>query len=159
MWPPMPGRVKDYIAMPKTNQYRSLHTTVFGESGIPFEVQIRTHEMHKAAEYGIAAHWMYKEGRAGRDELDSKLGWLREALEYEDLTDTTREFIDNVKKDFFSEFVFVLTPKGEIIDLPTGSTPVDFAYRIHTNVGNHTQGARVNDTMVKLDYKLKTMIR
>lgn len=155
MWPPMPGRVKDYIAMPKTNQYRSLHTTVFGESGIPFEVQIRTHEMHKAAEYGIAAHWMYKEGRAGRDELDSKLGWLREALEYEDLTDTTREFIDNVKKDFFSEFVFVLTPKGEIIDLPTGSTPVDFAYRIHTNVGNHTQGARVNDTMVKLDYKLK----
>ncbi len=155
MWPPMPGRVKDYIAMPKTNQYRSLHTTVFGENGIPFEVQIRTHEMHKAAEYGIAAHWMYKEGRAGRDELDSKLGWLREALEYEDLTDTTREFIDNVKKDFFAEFVFVLTPKGEIIDLPTGSTPVDFAYRIHTNVGNHTQGARVNDTMVKLDYKLK----
>ncbi len=155
MWPPMPGRFKDYIAMPKTNNYRSLHTTLFGDNKMPFEVQIRTLEMHKAAEYGIAAHWMYKEGRQRQDELDSKLAWLREALEYESLADTTREFVENIRKDFFSDFVFVLTPTGEIIDLPAGSTPVDFAYRIHTDVGNHTQHAKVNGSMVKLDYKLK----
>ncbi len=155
IWPPMPGRFKDYIAMPKTNKYRSLHTTLFGDNGMPFEVQIRTQEMHRAAEYGIAAHWMYKEGRTTQDDLDSKVAWLREALEYENLADTTREFVENIRKDFFSDFVFVLTPKGEIIDLPTGSTPVDFAYRIHTNVGNHTQHAKVNGVMVKLEYKLK----
>lgn len=155
IWPPMPGRFKDYIAMPKTNKYRSLHTTLFGDNGMPFEVQIRTQEMHRAAEYGIAAHWMYKEGRTTQDDLDSKVAWLREALEYENLADTTREFVENIRKDFFSDFVFVLTPKGEIIDLPTGSTPVDFAYRIHTNVGNHTQHAKVNGAMVKLEYKLK----
>lgn len=155
IWPPMPGRFKDYIAMPKTNKYRSLHTTLFGDNGMPFEVQIRTQEMHRAAEYGIAAHWMYKEGRTAQDDLDSKVAWLREALEYENLADTTREFVENIRKDFFSDFVFVLTPKGEIIDLPTGSTPVDFAYRIHTNVGNHTQHAKVNGAMVKLEYKLK----
>lgn len=155
IWPPMPGRFKDYIAMPKTNKYRSLHTTLFGDNGMPFEVQIRTQEMHRAAEYGIAAHWMYKEGRTTQDDLDSKVAWLREALEYENLADTTREFVENIRKDFFSDFVFVLTPKGEIIDLPTGSTPVDFAYRIHTNVGNHTQHAKVNGAMVKLEYKLR----
>lgn len=155
IWPPMPGRFKDYIAMPKTNKYRSLHTTLFGDNGMPFEVQIRTQEMHRAAEYGIAAHWMYKEGRTTQDDLDSKVAWLREALEYENLADTTREFVENIRKDFFSDFVFVLTPKGEIIDLPTGSTPIDFAYRIHTNVGNHTQHAKVNGAMVKLEYKLK----
>lgn len=155
IWPPMPGRFKDYIAMPKTNKYRSLHTTLFDDNGMPFEVQIRTQEMHRAAEYGIAAHWMYKEGRTTQDDLDSKVAWLREALEYENLADTTREFVENIRKDFFSDFVFVLTPKGEIIDLPTGSTPVDFAYRIHTNVGNHTQHAKVNGAMVKLEYKLK----
>ena len=155
IWPPMPGRFKDYIAMPKTNKYRSLHTTLFGDNAMPFEVQIRTQEMHRAAEYGIAAHWMYKEGRTTQDDLDSKVAWLREALEYENLADTTREFVENIRKDFFSDFVFVLTPKGEIIDLPTGSTPVDFAYRIHTNVGNHTQHAKVNGAMVKLEYKLK----
>ena len=155
IWPPMPGRFKDYIAMPKTNKYRSLHTTLFGDNAMPFEVQIRTQEMHRAAEYGIAAHWMYKEGRTTQDDLDSKVAWLREALEYENLADTTREFVENIRKDFFSDFVFVLTPKGEIIDLPTGSTPVDFAYRIPTNVGNHTQHAKVNGAMVKLEYKLK----
>ena len=155
IWPPMPGRFKDYIAMPKTNKYRSLHTTLFGDNGMPFEVQIRTQEMHRAAEYGIAAHWMYKEGRTTQDDLDSKVAWLREALEYENLADTTREFVENIRKDFFSDFVFVLTPKGEIIDLPTGSTPVDFAYRIHTNVGNHTQHAKVNGAMVKLEYTIK----
>ena len=156
MWPPMPGRFKDYIAMPKTNMYRSLHTTLFSDTGIPFEVQIRTKEMHRNAEYGIAAHWKYKEGRntPEQDEMDSKLAWLRAALEYENLADNTKEFVENIRKDFFADFVFVLTPQGEIVDLPAGSTPVDFAYRIHTNVGNHTQHAKVNGAMVKLDYKL-----
>ena len=157
LWRPVPGRFKDYIAMPKTNMYRSIHTTLFsGEgSGMPFEVQIRTHEMHRAAEYGIAAHWMYKEGRGSQDELDSKLAWLREALEMEDYSDTTREFVENIRKDFFSDYVYVLTPQGRIIDLVAGSTPLDFAYRIHSNVGNQTQHAKVNGAIVRLDYKLK----
>ncbi len=156
IWKPMPGRFKDYIAMPKPNMYRSLHTTLFGDKGMPFEVQIRTFEMHRTAEYGIAAHWMYKEGRTVQDELDSKMGWLRQALEYDTDAENAMEFIDNVTKDFLSEYVFVLTPRGEIIDLPTGSTPLDFAYRIHTNVGHHCQQARVNGSVVRLDYKLKT---
>lgn len=156
LWKPVPGRFKDYIAMPKPNMYRSLHTSLFSERGIPFEVQIRTYEMHRTAEYGIAAHWMYKEGRANQDELDSKLAWLRQALEYENDTDNVREFVDNIRKDFFSDYVFVLTPNGEIIDLPAGSTPLDFAYRIHTNIGHHCHHARVNGAMVRLDYKLKT---
>lgn len=156
IWKPIPGRFKDYIAMPKTNMYRSIHTTLFGSAGIPFEVQIRTHDMHRAAEFGIAAHWMYKEGRADMNELDNRLAWLRQALELENDADTTREFVDNILNDFFTEYVFVLTPRGDIIDLPTGSTPLDFAYRIHTNVGNHAHHAKVNGAMVKLDYKLKT---
>lgn len=157
LWRPMPGRFKDYIAMPKTNMYRSIHTTLFSGdgSGMPFEVQIRTHEMHRAAEYGIAAHWMYKEGRAAQDDLDNKLAWLREALEMENYSDTTREFVENIRKDFFSDYVYVLTPQGRIIDLVTGSTPLDFAYRIHTNVGSQTQHAKVNGAIVRLDYKLK----
>ena len=155
IWKPVPGRFKDYIAMPKTNMYRSLHTTLFSETGMPFEVQIRTVEMHRTAEYGIAAHWMYKEGRANRDELDSKLAWLREALELENYADNTREFVENIRKDFFSDYVYVLTPRGQIIDLVTGSTPLDFAYRIHSNVGNHAQHAKVNGAIVRLDYKLK----
>lgn len=157
LWKPMPGRFKDYIAMPKTNMYRSLHTTLFSNDGMgmPFEVQIRTPEMHKAAEYGIAAHWMYKEGRANQDELDSKLAWLREALELENYADTTKEFVESIRKDFFSDYVYVLTPRGQIIDLVTGSTPLDFAYRIHSNVGNHVQHAKVNGAIVRLDYKLK----
>ncbi|MDL2234819.1 bifunctional (p)ppGpp synthetase/guanosine-3',5'-bis(diphosphate) 3'-pyrophosphohydrolase [Christensenellaceae bacterium OttesenSCG-928-L17] len=157
IWKPMPGRFKDYIAIPKTNMYKSLHTTLFAEEGgLPFEVQIRTFEMHRTAEYGIAAHWMYKEGRATQDEMDSKIDWLRTALEYENDADSTKEFIDSVMKDFFSEYVFVLTPRGEILDLPVGSTPLDFAYHIHTNVGHHCQHAKVNGSMVRLDYKLKT---
>lgn len=157
LWKPMPGRFKDYIAMPKTNMYRSLHTTLFSNDGMgmPFEVQIRTPEMHKAAEYGIAAHWMYKEGRSNPDELDSKLAWLREALSLEADSNTTREFIENIRKDFFGDYVYVLTPQGKIIDLVTGSTPIDFAYRIHSNVGNHVQHAKVNGALVRLDYKLK----
>ena len=157
LWKPMPGRFKDYIAMLKTNMYRSLHTTLFSNDGMgmPFEVQIRTPEMHKAAEYGIAAHWMYKEGRSNPDDLDSKLAWLREALSLEADSNTTREFIENIRKDFFGDYVYVLTPQGKIIDLVTGSTPIDFAYRIHSNVGNHVQHAKVNGALVRLDYKLK----
>lgn len=155
IWRPVPGRFKDYIAMPKTNMYRSLHTTLFSETGMPFEVQIRTYEMHRTSEYGIAAHWMYKEGRAEQDELDSKLAWLREALELENYADNTREFVENIRKDFFSDYVYVLTPRGQIIDLVAGSTPLDFAYRIHSNVGNHAQHAKVNGAIVRLDYKLK----
>lgn len=156
IWKPLPGRFKDYIAMPKTNMYRSLHTTLFSDLGMPFEVQIRTHEMHRTAEYGIAAHWLYKEGKARPDELDSKFAWVRQLVDYDTEAGSTREFIDNIKKDFFSDYVFVLTPNGEIIDLPAGSTPIDFAYRIHTNVGNHAQHAKVNNVLVKLDHKLKT---
>ena len=157
LWKPMPGRFKDYIAMPKTNMYRSLHTTLFSNDGMgmPFEVQIRTPEMHKTADYGRAAHWMYKEGRNSPDDLDSKLAWLREALSLEADSNTTREFIENIRKDFFGDYVYVLTPQGKIIDLVTGSTPIDFAYRIHSNVGNHVQHAKVNGALVRLDYKLK----
>ncbi len=156
LWRPMPGRFKDYISLPKTNMYRSLHTTLFSDMGMPFEVQIRTHEMHRTAEYGIAAHWLYKEGRGKADDLDSSIAWVRQLKDYDSDADSTREFIENIKKDFFSSYVFVLTPRGEIIDLPAGSTPIDFAYRIHTNVGNHAQHAKANNVMVKLDYKLKT---
>ena len=157
IWKPMPGRFKDYISMPKTNMYRSLHTTLFSDmGGMPFEVQIRTQEMHRTAEYGVAAHWLYKEGKARPDELDSKLAWVRDLVNYDSEADSTKEFIENIRKDFFSDYVYVLTPNGEIIDLPTGSTPIDFAYRIHTNVGNHIQHAKVNGALVKLDHKLKT---
>ncbi len=156
IWKPMPGRFKDYIAMPKPNMYRSLHTTLFGDKGLPFEVQIRTFEMHRTAEYGIAAHWMYKEGRQSMTELDRKTSWLRQVLEAEENSEDSKEFVDNILKDFLGEYVFVLTPRGEIIDLPVGSTPLDFAYRIHTNVGHHCQHARVNGNVVRLDYKLKT---
>lgn len=155
-WKPLPGRFKDYIAMPKPNMYRSLHTTLLNSSGIPFEVQIRTLEMHRTAEYGIAAHWMYKEGRVHQNLLDKKTNWLREVLEAKETTEDSKEFVDSILKDFLGEYVFVLTPKGEIIDLPKDSTPLDFAYRIHTNIGHHCQHARVNGAMVRLDYKLQT---
>lgn len=155
-WKPLPGRFKDYIAMPKPNLYRSLHTTVIDENGIPFEIQIRTKEMHATAEYGIAAHWMYKEGRQTITELDRKTSWLKQVLEAEETAEDSKEFVDNILKDFLGEYVFVLTPRGEIIDLPVGSTPLDFAYRIHTSIGHHCQHARVNGNVVRLDYKLKT---
>ncbi len=155
-WKPLPGRFKDYIASPKPNMYQSLHTTLLGDNMIPFEVQIRTTEMHRAAEYGIAAHWMYKEGREIQTDLDKRTSWLREAIaEKEEAKDST-EFVDSVLNDFLGEYVFVLSPKGEIFDLPKGSTPLDFAYRIHTNIGHHTQRAKVNGNIVRLDYKLQT---
>ena len=155
-WRPLPGRFKDYIATPKPNMYRSLHTTLLAENGLPFEVQIRTYEMHRTAEYGIAAHWMYKEGRTVQSLLDRKTSWLRQIIEAKDTTEDSREFVDNILKDFLGEYVFVLSPHGEIFDLPKGSTPLDFAYRIHTNIGHHCQGAKVNGNIVRLDYKLKT---
>lgn len=156
IWRPMPGRIKDYISMPKTNGYRSLHTTLFSEQGMPFEVQIRTFEMHQTAEYGIAAHWMYKEGRTKLGDITANLEWLRELVAYDDEANSSTEYVNNVRRDFFSDYVFALTPRGDIIDLPVGSTPIDFAYRIHTNVGNHVHHALVGNNMVRLDYKLKT---
>ena len=155
-WKPIPGRFKDYIATPKPNMYRSLHTTLLASNGIPFEVQIRTKEMHRTAEYGIAAHWMYKEGRTVQSLLDRKTSWLRQVIEAKENTEDSKEFVESIMKDFLGEYVFVLTPRGEIIDLPKGSTPLDFAYRIHTNIGHHCQGAKINGSLARLDYKLKT---
>jgi RelA/SpoT family (p)ppGpp synthetase len=154
---PIPGRFKDYIAMPKSNLYQSLHTTVIGPYGRPLEVQIRTHDMHRIAEYGIAAHWRYKESGtsvAAQSEEEQKLSWLKQMIEIKDNADDAREYVDSVKLDLFRDEVFVFTPKGKVVDLPTGSTPVDFAYRIHTEVGNRCTGAMVNDKIVPLNHVL-----
>ncbi|KPU44985.1 GTP pyrophosphokinase [Oxobacter pfennigii] len=156
LWKPIPGRFKDYIAMPKPNMYQSLHSTVIGPEGQPFEVQIRSWDMHRTAEYGIAAHWKYKEGSDQEDAFDKKLVWLREILEWQDDTRDPKEFMDGLKIELFTDEVFVFTPKGSVIDLPVDSTPIDFAYRIHTDIGNKCIGAKVNGKMVPLDYKLRT---
>ena len=158
LWNQVPGRFKDYISVPKANMYQSLHTTVVGGRKIPFpfEVQIRTWEMHRVAEYGIAAHWRYKEGASREDNLDHKLFWVRQMLDWQTETRDSREFLDTLKTDLFSEEVFLFTPKGDVISMPKGATPLDFAYRIHSAVGNQCVGAKINGKIVPLDTPLAT---
>lgn len=156
MWKPIPGRFKDYIAMPKANNYQSLHTTVVAD-GETFEIQIRTYEMHRIAEYGIAAHWKYKEGTTGVDtDLDNKVRWLREVMDAEKDVGGAKEFMDAIKINVFDDEVFVFTPKGDVYDLPVGSTPVDLAYKIHSAIGNKCTGAKINRKIVPLSTKLQT---
>ncbi len=154
-WKPIPGRFKDYIAMPKPNMYQSLHTTLVGMHGEPFEVQIRTWEMHRTSEYGIAAHWKYKEGgRSNAGNFEQKLSWLRQLLEWQHDSRDAGEFMESLKIDLFTDTVFVFTPKGDVVELPAGSCPVDFAYRVHTDVGHRCVGAKTNGRIVPLDTKL-----
>jgi guanosine-3',5'-bis(diphosphate) 3'-pyrophosphohydrolase len=157
LWRPIPGQFDDYIAVPKNNLYQSLHTAVIAIDGKPLEIQIRTHQMHQVSEVGIAAHWRYKEGSKSDREYDAKLAWLRQLLDWQrDVSDSdATEFVEGIKLDIFQDQVFVFTPRGDIKDLPAGATPLDFAYRIHTDVGHRTIGAKVNNRLVPLDYRLK----
>lgn len=155
MWKPLPGRFKDYIAVPKPNNYQSLHTTVITTYGMPFEIQIRTYDMHKIAEYGIAAHWKYKENRTNVSDLDEKLQWLRGVMDVQSETTSPQEFYESLKLDLYSEQVFIFTPKGDVVALPEGATPVDFAYYVHSAIGNKCIGAKINGKIVPLETKLQ----
>ena len=155
-WRPIPGEFDDYIASPKDNFYRSLHTAVVYDDGKTLEVQIRTSEMHQNAEYGIAAHWRYKEGASRDDDYERRIIWLRSLMEWRQDVEDAREFVDSMKSDVFEDRVYVFTPRGDIIDLPAGSTPIDFAYHVHTDIGHRCRGAKINGKLVALDYALKT---
>ncbi len=155
MWHPIPGEFDDYIATPKESMYQSLHTAVIGPEGHSLEIQIRTREMHRVAEYGVAAHWRYKEGGKSDARIQAKVAWLRQLMDWRDEVADAEEFVESLKSDVFQEMLYVFTPAGDIIELPAGATPVDFAYRIHTEVGHHCVGAKVNDQLVPLDYKLQ----
>lgn len=156
MFKSIPGRFKDYISTPKANMYQSLHTTVIGDEGIPFEVQIRTWEMHRTAEYGVAAHWKYKLGMSGRQKFEEKFSWIRQLLESQNVSENPQDIVNTIKTDLVQEEVFVFTPKGTVINLPAGSTVVDFAYAIHSAVGNRMVGAKVDGRIVPIDYVVKT---
>ena len=155
-WRPIPGEFDDYIAAPKDNFYRSLHTAVIYEDGKTLEIQIRTPEMHQNAEYGIAAHWRYKEGGKRDDDYEKRIIWLRSLMEWRQDVEDAKEFVDGMKSDVFEDRVYIFTPRGDIIDLPMGSTPIDFAYHVHTDVGHRCRGAKINGKLVTLDYKLRT---
>ena len=155
LWRPIPGQFDDYIAVPKNNLYQSLHTAVIALDGKPLEIQIRTHTMHQVSEVGIAAHWRYKEGSRSDREYDAKLAWLRQLMDWQREVSDATEFVEGIKLDIFQDQVFVFTPKGDIKDLPAGATPLDFAYRIHTDVGHRTIGAKINNRLVPLDYRLR----
>jgi GTP pyrophosphokinase len=154
-WHPLPGEFDDYIATPKDSMYQSLHTAVVGPGGHPIEIQIRSREMHRIAEHGVAAHWRYKEGGKSDARVEAKVAWLRQLMEWRDQVADAEEFVESLKSDVFKEQIYVFTPAGDVIELPAGATPVDFAYRIHTEVGHQCVGAKINDQLVPLDYRLQ----
>jgi len=153
-WRPLPGQFDDYIANPKDNLYRSLHTAVLCEDGSPVEIQIRTHEMHRLSEYGVAAHWLYKEGQPADKQFEEKMTWLRQILEWQRDVAGAEEYVESFKTDIFQNQVFVYTPEGDLKELPAGATPLDFAYRVHTEVGHRCIGAKVNGKLVNFRYEL-----
>src|SRR6187397_1626853 len=156
LWKPMPGRFKDYVAMQKLNGYQALHTTVIGPEGRPLEIRVRTREMHETAEFGVAAHWLYKHGRSGESRDDEWVAWVRQLMDWQEDEADPREFIRAFRTDLFEDEVFVFTPKGEVKALPAGSTPIDFAYAVHTDVGHRTVGAKINGRIIPLHYRLKS---